>query len=55
MKAINDTYLQNKDEILDTLKRDKPAFGWELGEITLNELIVKGSCQRQVVSPAKGC
>ena len=39
MKAISDTYLQNKDVILETFNREK-TLG-ELGEYTLNELIVK--------------
>jgi len=46
MKAISDTYLQNKDVILETFNREKPLG--ELGEYTLNELIVKGN---EVISP----
>ena len=46
MKAISDTYLQNKDVILETFNREKPLG--ELGEYTLNELIVK---ENEVIFP----
>lgn len=46
MCSINETFIKNKDEIVDTYQKAKPLG--ELGEISLNELIVKGS---EVLSP----
>ena len=46
IKAISDTYLQNKNVILETFNREKPLG--ELDEYTFNELIVKGN---EVISP----
>jgi hypothetical protein len=46
MNSINETFLNNKDQIVDTFKKAKP-FG-ELGEITLNQIMEKGS---EVLSP----
>lgn len=46
MNSINETFIKNKEDIVDTFKKAKPLG--ELGEITLNEILEKGN---EVLSP----